>query len=30
VTRWLHKLFEATLLVKGSLAASEAQAGLGQ
>lgn len=29
VTRWLHKLFEATLLVKGSLSASEALAGLG-
>ena len=29
LSRWLHKLFEATLLVKGSLAASEALAGLG-
>ncbi len=28
-SRWLHKLFEATLLIKGSLAASEALARLG-
>ncbi len=29
ITRWLHRLFEASLLVKGVLASFEAAAGLG-